>query len=150
MSPMSCVIIQHAKPRQWTQLTVKDGLAQGHDRRGVGDQKCGGTDAPSNHLVPLQQPGESLGDLLRSTSPNSRSIVVDNPEVVDVTDSLEDIQDSLRSREAIMGIEGGPTVDIVDLSVQRIRCPDGRVQSSTRHAMWSQQDIARVPDDQGN
>lgn len=132
------------------QLTVKDGLAQGHDRRGVGDQKRGGTNAPSNHLVPLQQPGESLGDLLRSTSPNSRSIVVDNPEVVDVTDSLEDIEDSLRSREAIMRIEGGPAVDIVDLSVQRIRCPDGGVQSSTRHAMRSQQDIARVPDDQGN
>lgn len=107
------------------QLTVKDSLAQGHDRRGVGDQKRGGTNAPSNHLVPLQQPGESLGDLLRSTSSDSRSIVIDNPEVVDVTDSLEDIEYTLRSRETIMRIEGGPAVDIVDLSVQRIRCPDG-------------------------
>lgn len=76
--------------------------------------------------------------------------MVDNPEVVDVTNGLEDIEDSLRSREAIMRIEGGPAVDIVDLSVQRIRCPDGRVQSSTRHAMRSQQDIARVPNNQGN
>lgn len=131
-------------------LTVKDRLAQGHDRRGVGDQKRGRTNAPSDHLLPLQQPGESLGDLLRSTSPNCRSIVVDNPEVVDVTDSLQDVEDSLRSSEAIMRIEGGPAVDIVNLSVQRVRCPDRRVQASTGHAMRSQQDIACIPDDQRN
>ena len=77
-------------------------------------------------------------------------MVVDNPEVVDVTDGLKDVEHSLRSSEAIMRIKGGPSIDIVDLSVQRVRGPDGRVQPSTRHAMWSQQDVARVPDDQGN
>lgn len=130
--------------------TIENGLAQSHDRHGVSDHERDGPNPPSYNLFPLQKPQQTLLDPLSTASDNSCTIAVNNPEVEDVTDGLDDIQNRLRSSKSIARIIGRPAIDIVDLAVERVRRPDGGMESPAGHAMRSQQHIARVPCDQGH
>lgn len=138
--------------RSSNKLTVKNGLAESHNRRAVRNQKRIRSRAPRNHLLVFEQPQKALLRLARrgATAGGRRAAVsVHRHEVVDVGDGLDDVQHGLRGSEAVAGIERRPAVDVIDGAVERVRRPDRRVQLVPRHAVRAQQNVPGIPEDQG-
>lgn len=46
-------------------------------------------------------------------------------------------------------MEGLPAVDVVDLAVELVGRPDGPVEGAAGHGERPQEDVAGVPDDEG-
>jgi hypothetical protein len=46
-------------------------------------------------------------------------------------------------------VEGLEAVDVIDLAVELVGRPHGPVEGASRHGERAQEDIARVPDDEG-
>jgi len=47
-----------------------------------------------------------------------------------------------------VGIVGRPAVVVVDAAVEGVGRPEGAVQRAARHAVGTEEDVERVPDDE--
>lgn len=76
-------------------------------------------------------------------------MAVDEPEIVRVEESLDDVERRLGGGEAVVGVVGRPAVVVVDAAVEGVGYPEGAVQGAAGHAVWAQEDVERVPDHEG-
>lgn len=72
---------------------------------------------------------------------------VHNIQVVQIATRLDEVQDSLRSGEAVARVIRRPAVDVVDGPVPRVPGPQ-RVPFPAGHGVRAQQHVGRVPEDE--
>lgn len=115
-------------------LTIQNRLAKRHDSSGIAKQRSPGTASASQHSRP------PIGGLA-AKQPGG--------EIVQVHERLGGIEQALGAGEAVSRVESLPAVDVVDLAVELVGRPDGPVQGAAGHGERTQEDVARVPDDEG-
>ena len=96
------------------ELTVKNSLAKGHHSRAEHQENCKRAGVPIDGA--LSQEASSR----RLRAPASSHLTAErihHVEVVRIHGRLNDVQEALRSREAIVFIERLPAVDIVHLDI---------------------------------
>lgn len=87
---------------------------------------------------PLQNPPPPL---LISTPQNP-------PQINRISHHLSQIKPRLRLCPRIILLQSLPAIDVIDFRIQRIGRPERRVVFSSDHAVRSQEDVARVPEDE--
>lgn len=70
------------------------------------------------------------------------------PEVREVSSSLEEVHDCLRSSKTVLLIIRLPAINIIYPSVELVRHPKRPVVFTTRHGVWAEEDITRIPKDE--
>lgn len=113
-------------------LTIQNSLAQRHDGSGVAKERSPGAASAR------QDSSTALG--------LAKQIGCEIPKI---HERLNGIEQALGAGEAVAGIKGLPAVDVVDLAVELVGCPDGPVEGAAGHRERSQEDVAGVPDDEG-
>lgn len=127
------------------QHTVQDRFANRHNSRTVTNKHSNSALLPIHKSLLTQKANRRR--TRRSSSLRSRlsSKRIHNIQVIHIHQRLNDIEEPLRSREAILCMVGFPSVYVVHLPVQLVGSPDRPLVFSAWHGMWSQHYVAGIP-----
>lgn len=114
---------------------VQNRLAQRHDGGTEADEGGPGAGPPADDLV-----AGGRGALAGK---------VPSAEVPEVEEGLDGVEEALGAGEAVAGAEGLEAVDVVDLAVELVGGPEGVVPGAAGHGVGAEEDVAGVPDDEG-
>lgn len=132
------VVPNVVKAREVLVQPVQDSLADSHDSSREAHQHSQARGLPRyppsrRAVLDAQRPGRAVPD----------------DDVHEVHERLEDVQRALGGREAVAQVELLEPVHVVDLAVQLVGRPDGRVRPAAGHSGGPSEDVARVPYHEG-
>ncbi|KAB8343135.1 hypothetical protein FH972_022728 [Carpinus fangiana] len=144
------VVTNVRKPRVVLIQPIQHRLAQRHHRHRKRQQHRHARLPTAHHARPTKPPTDTLPR--RATPLDTRIRTPIRPHDVQIhkiTGSLDGVEGALGTRKAVAGLERRKAVDVVDGAVEGVRGPQGPVQGAAGHGERAAEDIAGVPDDEG-
>lgn len=122
-------------------LTVKNCLGERHDSGGETDEQSL-IALPALHLQTASKPTlYTLTNLNTASSCSPSSVVIDNHAVQTVQNSLNGIDETLTTTEAVFIVPTGLSVDVVNGGIDLVGFPNGPLELASGHGMRAKQDV---------